>query len=248
MIKLIIVDDEEKTRNLIKLLIDKELGITLVGEASNGQEGLELIKDRCPDIVITDIRMPCMDGLIFTEKALKYRSNLMIIMISAYEDFDYARQAIRLGVSDYLLKPIKKSELNGALEKTIAQIKEARVKYGIDEEQEAPVSLIQKVLEYVTQHIGDESLSLAYTASCFYVNPSYLSRIFKSYVGDSFVEYLTKIRIEKAVWYLENTDKKAYEIAELVGISDAAYFGKCFKKYKGVSINHYKKLIKGYKS
>ena len=123
MIKVLVIDDEEKTRGLIKLLINKELGINMICEATNGEEGIAVIKQKYPDIVITDIKMPIVDGLELTQKALAYNPDLIIIMISAYEEFEYAQRAIKLGVSDYLLKPIRKSELNEALEKAIMRVK-----------------------------------------------------------------------------------------------------------------------------
>lgn len=244
MIKVMLVDDEEKTRRLIKLLINKSLGITIVGEANNGIEGLEMIKAKCPDVVITDIRMPLMDGFEFSKSALKHNKDLMIIIISAYEEFEYAQKAIKLGISDFLLKPIKKNELNEGLEKVIERIKQRKINYGVQEEEGRAATLIEQVIQYILQNLGDSTLSLTTIAQHFFVNPSYLSRQFKSEVGLPFIEYLTKLRMEKAIWYLEETDKKAYEIAERVGISDAAYFGKCFKKYKGVSIHYYRKLIR----
>lgn len=244
MIKLMLIDDEEKTRNLIKLLINKSLGITIVGEADNGIEGLEMIKSKCPDVIISDIRMPLMDGLEFSEEALKYNKDLMIIIISAYEEFEYAQKAIKLGISDFLLKPIKKDELNEGLEKLIESIKQREIKSSVQEEEEKGTTLIEQVCQYILKNLGDSTLSLTTLAQHFFVNPSYLSRQFKSEVGVTFIEYLTKLRMEKAIWYLEETDKRAYEIAEKVGISDAAYFSKCFKKYKGISIHYYRKLIR----
>ena len=247
MIKVLVIDDEEKTRGLIKLLINKELGINMICEATNGEEGIAVIKQKYPDIVITDIKMPIVDGLELTQKALAYNPDLIIIMISAYEEFEYAQRAIKLGVSDYLLKPIRKSELNEALEKAIMRVKERRLKYGISEKESASRPVIQQVLEYVREHLSDQDLSLSTVAAHFFLNSSYLSRLFKREVGEPFIEYLTKARIERAIWYLENTDKKAYEIAELVGVVDATYFSKCFKKNRGMSIHDYKKVIKNHK-
>lgn len=244
MVKVLIVDDEEKTRGLIKLLINKEIGIHSMYEATNGEEGMEVIKKESPSIVITDIRMPIVDGLELAQRALAYKPDLLIIMMSAYEEFKYAQRAIKLGVYDYLLKPVRKNELNEALEKAIAKINGKQDKPIVSEKDNTSHSIIQQVIDYVTQHMGDEKLSLSTVADHFFLNSSYLSRLFKKEVGEPFIEYLTKLRIEKAVWYLENTDKKAYEIAELVGVVDATYFSKCFKKNKGMCINDYKKVIK----
>lgn len=244
MAKVLIVDDEEKTRGLIKLLINKELDIEIVGEAESGPDALEQLRTKEVDIVISDIRMPVMDGLTFVTKALEYNKELKIIIISAYEEFEYARKAIRLGVCDYILKPIGRDELNKALRDIIKGLEAKKLEEVYVEEIEEPTQ-VQQIMAYVKNNLSNSELSLTGIASQFYINASYLSRCFKNECGESFVEYLTHIRMEKALWYLEHTNKKAYEIGELVGICDSAYFYKCFKKYKGISINSYRKLLKG---
>jgi two-component system response regulator YesN len=115
-IKVLLVDDEEKTRNLIKLLVDwEELGFILAGEASSGQEGLHMLEDVQPDLIITDIKMPYMNGLEFSKLVKQQYPEKKIIILSAYEDFAFAQQGIQLGISDYLLKPIKREKLKIAL-------------------------------------------------------------------------------------------------------------------------------------
>jgi len=246
VIKVLIVDNEEKTRELIKLFINREQGINIIFEARNGEEGMEVIKQKCPDIVITDIKMPIIDGLELIQEALCYNQNLIIIMVSEYEEFKYAQRAIKLGVSDYLLKPIKEMELNEALEKAILRLKERRIKYEISGKEGISKSLIGQIVVYIKENISSHELALTTVATQFFLNPSYLSRLFKGEIGESFIEYLTNVRLERAIWYLENTDKKAYEIAELVGVVDATYFSKYFKKNKGMSIRDYRKIIKIY--
>jgi len=118
MLKVIIADDEDKICQLIYKLVSWEsLGMQVVGIAHNGIEALELIKTHSPDIAITDIRMPGYDGLELIEKAKEYNFSIEFIIISGYQHFDYAQKAIKYGVMDYLLKPIKKEELVGTLTK-----------------------------------------------------------------------------------------------------------------------------------
>jgi Bacterial regulatory helix-turn-helix proteins, AraC family. len=102
---------------------------------------------------------------------------------------------------------------------------------------------ITMVMEYINEHLSDPTLGLASLSAHFYLNPSYLSRTFKHQVGSSIVEYLTDLRIRKAKELLQNTDKMAYEIGAEVGIPDPNYFGKCFKKYAGCSIQEFRKRI-----
>lgn len=124
-IKVFLVDDEEKTRELLKLLIDWEkLGFLISGEASSGQEGLHLLEEKQPDLIITDVRMPYMDGLQFSKLALQMYPNVKIIVLTAYEDFSSAQQSIQIGISDFLLKPIKKDNLMAALDSVVQKMEE----------------------------------------------------------------------------------------------------------------------------
>ena len=116
MLKIMIADDEDKICQLIYKLIDwSSMRMEVIGIAHNGIEALDLAKEYHPDIAITDIRMPGLDGLEFIEKAKEVDPNLEFIIISGYQQFEYAKKAIKYGVSDYLLKPIKKEELIGTL-------------------------------------------------------------------------------------------------------------------------------------
>lgn len=118
MIRVIIADDEEKVCRLIYSIIDWEsIGMEIVGIANNGLEALNYVQTLSPDILITDIRMPGYDGIELIKFAKEKRANLETIIISGYRHFEYAQDAIKFGVSDYLVKPIKKEELLNALNK-----------------------------------------------------------------------------------------------------------------------------------
>lgn len=118
MLKVLIVDDERKIIQLIEHLVDwGELSMEVVGKAENGIEALDLAKRFLPDIIITDIRMPGLDGLELISAVKEVLPNTEIIIISGYRHFEYAQTALKFGVSDYLLKPIKRDELNKTLEK-----------------------------------------------------------------------------------------------------------------------------------
>ena len=246
MISVLIVEDEEEISKLIKSHINQELGINIIFEVKNIQEAMKIVKQKYPDIVITDLKIPIIDGLELIEEALRYNQNLITIMVTACRKFEYAQRAIRLGVSDYLLKPIKKNEMKDALEKAIMKVKERRIKYEISHKEELSKTLMEQIALYIKENLSDQELCLTKVAAQFYLSPSYLSRLIKGEIGESFIGYLTNIRLDTAIWYLENTDKKAYEIAELVGIVDATYFSKYFKKNKGISIGDYRKAIKRY--
>ncbi len=121
VLKILIADDEDRVCRLIEKLIDWEhLDISLVATAANGIEELELIQKYEPDIVITDIRMPGMDGLQVIERVVQMERHVNFIVVSGYKQFEYAYNALKYGVEDYLLKPIHKEELNKILAKICA--------------------------------------------------------------------------------------------------------------------------------
>ncbi|MGG6309379.1 response regulator [Paenibacillus macerans] len=103
---------------------------------------------------------------------------------------------------------------------------------------------IDDIKNYIHEHYADTGLSLTQAAKVFYLNPSYLSRTFKKETGTNFIEYLTTVRVEKAISLLKEQDLKAFEIAKAVGISDSNYFSTCFKKYTGISVSDYRKAVK----
>lgn len=135
MLKVLICDDEGKVCKLIKNLIEwDELGLSLCGIAYTGQKALEIIESRRPDIVVTDIRMPDLDGLELVKRVRELNPDTQFIIISGYQYFEYAQTALRFGISDYLLKPINKEELNSALSVVSERISH-RQKYQMDQEQ-----------------------------------------------------------------------------------------------------------------
>ena len=120
MYSLVIVDDEKKFVQLVKKLIDWErLDLNLVGTAHNGLDALELIQDHQPDIAVLDIRMPGMNGIQLIQKCREIAPNVRFIIISGYRHFEYAHEAIKFGVEDYLLKPLNQDDLNGTLRKIV---------------------------------------------------------------------------------------------------------------------------------
>lgn len=134
MIKLMIVDDESIIRKGIRTSIDWwKLDVDIVGEARNGKEALELCGQLRPDIVVTDIRMPHMDGLEFARHLKEQFPHTKIVIISGYDDFDYARQALKIGVNEYLMKPVGATELEALITKISDEIVRERKK--IEEEQ-----------------------------------------------------------------------------------------------------------------
>lgn len=127
MYKILIVDDKFLIRKgIIKKIKWEELGVELVGEAEDGNEALKIIETKSPDIVITDMRMPESDGITLLNKIQQKSPWIKTIVISAYDDFEYARQAIKSGSIDYILKPIDSDELNSSIKKACGIIDKNR--------------------------------------------------------------------------------------------------------------------------
>lgn len=121
--KILLLDDEYYFRQALKCMIEEsQMNFEICGEAKDGNEGLTLLQQSRPDIVLVDINLPNLNGLEFVEKAKKILPEISVIIISGYEKFEYAKKAIALGVDDYLLKPINQEDLNTALQKVVARI------------------------------------------------------------------------------------------------------------------------------
>ncbi len=127
MVRLFVVDDETEIRkNVIKKIDWEANDIQICGEASNGKEAIEFLKEASPDILIVDIRMPIMDGLELTEYLSKHNPNLKVIILSGYDDFTYAQRALKFGAFDYLLKPSRAQEILEAVKKAKINIENER--------------------------------------------------------------------------------------------------------------------------
>lgn len=238
MYRVMLIDDEVSVRKLLRATIDwKVLGMEIVGEASSGIEAVNIMDDLHPDIVFVDICMPFMNGIEFAKLAAKRYKDLMIIILTAFDEFEYARQCIRLPVVEYMLKPIVRQEIMEVL---------ARVKKKLDEKnpgiqepgQEIAPSAIEMIRQYIRENFTDSEINLTSVAQHFGFNASYLSRKFKQETGKSFVEFLMECRMERAI-ELAGKNAKMFCTATEVGIPDPNYFGRCFKKYTGVSYSEY---------
>ena len=242
MYRVMIIDDEKALRNLLKASVDwQEMGLEVVGEAASGIEAINIIDKLRPDIIFVDIRMPFMDGIEFSKIALKRYRQMKIIIRTAFDEFEYAKQCIGLGITDYLLKPIVRTDIREACQKAIRELD--ALPAAVPEQpvlQDVP-SDTEHVKQYIDNHYPDSALNLTAIAQKFGYNPSYLSRRFKADCGQNISDYITACRMEKAKKCLESR-MLMYMTAKEVGIPDPNYFGKCFKKYTGSSYSELLKL------
>jgi two-component system response regulator YesN len=233
-LNIILVDDEEMIRlGMEKILSKSELNLQIVGSFSNGLMALmELDKLDIADldVVITDIKMPGMDGLKFIERLREAAPQVGIIILSGFNDFEYARQALRYGVTDYFLKPVDKFELFEVL-KRIGDKKQETIQELKDNEQESHEHYVIEPLKQIIEKEYNKMLDLESLSERLGFSTSYLSKHFKQETGSTITDYLIQIRIQKAKQFIDDhPNLKIYEIAHLVGYPDPVYFNKLFKK------------------
>lgn len=242
--KYIVVEDEHLIRrNVIKKITSLSIPLELIGEASNGKDAITLIEKHCPSIVITDIKMPLCDGLELVKYINHNHPNIKSLIISGYNEFQYAQAAIKYNVKDFILKPIKIEELNMSLNNIMILLDSESTKtssFSID-----PYTVTQKdlilLLEQYLQNNFDCEISLGELEEKFGFSSEHLCRIFKKHIGQTPIKYVTKIRINKAKQLLINrSDIAINKVGELVGYKDAFYFSKVFKSNVGLSPSDYR--------
>lgn len=263
--KLLIVDDEEIEREALKYFFESNnLGIEVVGEASNGFQAVELNQTLKPDIITMDIRMGILDGLKATECIKRDNPQVEIIILTAFGLFEYSQQAIKNRVFDYLLKPVEEKELINAIEKVKNHIEtknktlegqqttklfefwlskqkeEQKSKYNIFEDKR-----ISRVVDYIMENL-EKDLNLKHLANLVHINTSYLSRLFKSTTGVTLSNFILEARIEKAKFLLKNEHNKPLKIiSEEVGFNNIHHFSNTFKKLEGITPANYRSEGKG---
>lgn len=190
-----------------------------VGEARNGRDALDAVEQLKPDIALVDVAMPIMDGLDFIQQAKVQYPELRFIIISAFCDFDYARRALRYGVTEYLTKGEYSDAELGEILMTITGHQHGKYRYEV-----------QKAIDAVKMRL-QEDLSLEDLAGQLGISPNYLGTIFYQQTGKRFRDYLTCARMERARDLLLHTSLKIYEVAEQVGIHNPQYFTSLFQKF-----------------
>lgn len=247
MYKVVIVEDEDIIRKGIIFMVNwLKVNCVVAGEAADGEEGLAKIRQLCPDIVITDVKMPVIDGLQMLEASID-DCGYEAIIISGYSEFEYAKKAISLNVTEYLLKPIDFDHLYRTLEKLTAKIDaKQKVKAYLRTQQPLPVlpdaalaggskcKYTSKMLAYI-QTFYREKISLNDLSRQFKRSSTYLNAKFKKETQYTFNDFLNRYRVLQAVELLKRDDLRMYEIAEAVGFQDYKYFIQVFKKYIGCS-------------
>lgn len=256
MMTVLIAEDEDIIlKGLVHLIDWKSMGCKVIGQAHDGEEGEKLIKALRPDIVLTDIKMPKKSGIKMIEDTINF-CKFKAILLTSHADFDYAQQALRLHIFEYLLKPVDEKELRETvkkihkeLEKDDDYIKKMSLKVSdlhildfdineaIDKCQSRQVK--QALKNILISYQGP--LNISDTAKEIGVSQEYLSRKIKEETGRTFTDILNMHRIQKSLELLEDGSFLMYEVALIVGFSEYKYFCTVFKKYTGKSPGEIKK-------
>ncbi|WP_336076821.1 response regulator transcription factor [Paenibacillus sp. 203] len=247
--KLLIADDEKNIRMGLQAMIEREFsGLYECVLVKDGREAWQHVKQFLPELVITDIRMPVMDGIMLMQhiRELEPERRPLVIILSGYDEFQYAREAIRCGAREYLLKPIVREELFGALAVLNEELKERNhliddSVVSVEKDRLVGASVIPdrngsmtRAIQYIHAHYS-EDLNMAVVSNSVSLNYTYFSQAFKAYTGLSFVQYVKRLRITEAKKLLKCQGGKIYEIAANVGFDNAKHFNKVFRELEGMT-------------
>lgn len=241
MYRVMIVEDEKIIRTGVASVVSRfGSGFEVAWQCADAYAAWDLFQAEGPDLVITDIVMRGMTGLDLARKIRGAGSEVPVVILSGYAEFEYARSAIQLGVCEYVVKPLNVKQFTQLL---------ARLKTLLDQRAGSPEGqggdpaatnlAIRRVEEYVSQNLGGD-LSLATVAARVNLSTNYLSMLFKSTTSQKYSAYVLSMRMEKAKKLLAQSEFKIYEIAEICGYNSVKHFISAFKKYAGTTPNQYK--------
>ncbi len=242
--KILVVEDEQRARMGLVNLIEEIGGVyKVIGEASNALKALEMIKIQEPDVIFTDIRMPYMDGLEFVRMIRSQHGKSRFVFVTAYAEFDYAKEAITLGVDEFLVKPVIKKDVETVLHK-ISDLLQYGEQYTWDKEQKLKDHypdihpLIKDVLDIIESNYASK-LNQQEIATRLGISPEYLSYLFSREIGRNFASFIREYRVEMAKDLLRKKISDCKEVPYKVGFSDPKYFNKVFREVTEQSVSEF---------
>jgi two-component system, response regulator YesN len=256
MVKLMITEDELLVREGLKQYFNwAELGVSRIFEAENGKQGKEIALLEKPDLVLTDIRMPEMDGLEMIKQLRSELPNTMFIILTGFSEFSYAKTAIHLGgVHDYLLKPLQYKESLATISTCIENIKQRKQlqptvsslndlnQLEEPQDSEGP-PLFQRIESFIKENIQHD-LSLHMVAEHFFYNPSYLSRLFKTKLNKNYMMFVSEIRVKYAQDCLKQPHLSIADVSKMCGYQSYKHFVKVFKSISRMTPTEYRKKLR----
>lgn len=247
MYRILIVEDDAALRFIYsKKKIWSDCGFCIEDEASNGREALELIGRKKYDLILTDIQMSFIDGIELLRDVKEKGINSEVVLVSSYDEFEYARQGLVLGAADYILKPAEDNKLRemllrvrerlGEKRKISAEVKAAAEQCGITIPDEG---MVCNICHYFSEN-SDRVFTMEEISEEFGFSRDYFGKLFKSHMGTGFNNFYSWVKIERAKELLLTGNYKNYEISDMLGYSTVDYFTKVFKEMTGVTPSQFK--------
>ena len=254
MFSLIVIEDSTLLRQGLVHSISQNLPwIDIIGEAGDAIHGKNLILEQRPDIILTDIRLPGMNGLEMLQEIMQvYKPQ--VVVVSGYSEFEYCRKALMLGVLAYIVKPIDEKELEDSLKYAASKLLDARhidkkLLYTGQQKNNTysgksgtKAYYVNQVIRFIHAHYA-EDVSIGGIAKSLNISEDYLGRIFKENTSFSINEYRNNFRIAQASQLLSDAGLAINEIARKVGIENQHYFSVLFKQKMGITPTQYRELM-----
>lgn len=234
----VVAEDEERTRDyLSRKVAELDPNFIHAASAADGEEAVELVERYIPDLLITDIKMPVLDGLALVERIRSTNADMRVLIVSGYSEFEYARRAIELGVDDYLLKPIDPEALRSRLRTIRIRLESSAGivdgEYGLASIGSREEDLVKAINVYLRENFR-QPYSLEKLAASFGCKAAYLLRLYNKITGSTPTQEIIKLRIEKAKRLLVgHPDLEIKQIAFAVGYEDPLYFSRVFRRETG---------------
>lgn len=245
MYKVIIVDDEKNIRErMAKFLPWDEFDFEVVGTAKDGLAALDLVKSFEPDLVLSDIKMPNIDGIQLAEQLNRHYPDIVTVFISSYNEFELAQKAIHFNVKGYLLKPVMKNDfrelMSNLSKQNLFRLSEEVPKIKVHLPENAS-NYMEKAKKYLFENYA-ENITLKDVADELFIHEAYFSKLFNQEIGEGFNAFVNGIRIERAKEQLKYSNKQLKDISNEVGFRSSSYFNRVFKQNVGISPMTFRKM------
>lgn len=237
--KLVIVDDEKLAADTLAQGYPwEDYGFTDVKAYYDGEQAWQDLKQGDTDLMLCDIEMPLLDGLELQRRVVECQLSTRTILLTCHADFRYAQQALRLGVTDYLLKPVEEAELKEVVSQAAAELRMQGIKSS-HQKRELPQAL-RDACQYIDQHLS-EDLGREEVARAVFLHPDYLNRIFKKELNVSLTHYILEEKMKRAQELLQTTNLSVTEIGGTVGFTNMSAFSYAFRRSTGRTPTSYRK-------
>lgn len=244
MLKVLAVDDERPTHEALRcMLCWKDLGFQAPDSAFDGAEALEMMRQKQYDVVITDIRMPGMDGVSFMRSLRCINNRVQILVVTGYDLFSYAQEAIRCGAKDFFLKPLDRRELEARLRQIADEIRRGQGLSAHEAPEKSQGDNMERVVAYLDNCFRQE-ISVRELAGIFYMNPAYLGQRFRKATGQTIDEYINRKRIAWVKEMVRQENLYSQEAIRMAGYRNCGYFYRKFQEIEGVSFAQWRQSVK----